>query len=394
MAAAGALSSWPVAPALDWLVTEGRLRGDLRRVVQDLAERLVTLGAPLWRLYLGLQTMHPQMQAMALTWQRGDEAAWMPRRFGIQYTGAYLGSPIHVVRQTMRPTRYRLTELTAEHHSVLHEVRALGGTDYLALPVPFAHGTMPILTLATDRSDGFLPHDLEAFELLAKYLAPVVEAETQRRISLDLLETYMGGHTAQRILDGLIRRGDGDVIRAVLWVSDLRNFTAISEVLEPDRVLDMLNQYFEVVGGALKANGGEILKFMGDGVLAIFPAPDAMFLPGACAGAADAARQALDCLDALNGRRQKAGHPAIHFGIGLHVGDVTYGNIGTEDRLDFTVIGPAVNRCSRLQALTKEAGVPVLASAEFNLNCPRKLRPLGRLVLRGVEEPQEVFTLP
>jgi len=157
-------------------------------------------------------------------------------------------------------------------------------------------------------------------------------------------------------------------------------------------VLDILNFYFETLGNALAKYGGEILKFMGDGVLAIFPIKDAMFVPDACSGAIQAALDAQADMDRMNSGREAAEEPPIRFGIGLHIGEVTYGNIGTEDRLDFTVIGPAVNRASRLQALTKEAHVSILASAEFNANCPRPLRSVGRFAVRGIDEMQEVFT--
>lgn len=387
------LADWQLEPALAWLMREGRLLGDTRLVVQELCERLCRAGAPLWRIYIGLQTLHPQLQAMAFIWTRGHPAEEVARHHGIERTSAFLGSPIQEVRIFGRRLRYRLDTLTAAHHAVLHEVRAAGGTDYVGWPLPFSRGEVPVVTLATDCAGGFSEQDLEKLERLLDHLAPIIEAQVMYRISVTLLETYLGGHTGQRILDGLIKRGDGETIRAVLWFSDLRDFTAMSEAAAPERTLAMLNQYFEVLDEALRPRGGEILKFVGDGVLAIFPVADAMFLPHSCASAAEAAADAQRRMAAINIERRQCGEPELRFGVGLHMGSFTYGNIGTATRLDFTVIGPAVNRCARLESMTKTLGVPVLASAEFNANCPLRMTSLGLHAMRGVAEKQELFTI-
>jgi adenylate cyclase len=159
-------------------------------------------------------------------------------------------------------------------------------------------------------------------------------------------------------------------------------------------VLELLNNYLQMVGDALGANGGEILKFIGDGVMGYFPAEDALFLPMVTGQALAAARRLIADIEAANEARAAGGRDPLRFGIGLHVGDVTFGNVGTQDRLDFTVIGAAVNRASRLESLTKELHVPVLASAEFNEVCTVPMKSLGKHVLRGVPDPVEVFTLP
>jgi adenylate cyclase len=385
-------ADWPVEPTLDWLMREGRLLGDLRRVVEQLCARLHEAGAPLWRLYLGLQTLHPQLRAMGFVWVRGQPAERIARRHGIENTSAFIGSPIQQVRFMGGKIRRKLAELTADDHVVLHELQAEGGTDYLAWPMPFSRGEMPVVTLATDHPDGFSDADIAKFERVLDHLAPIAEAQLMYRISVTLMETYLGGHTGQRILDGLIKRGDGETIRAVLWFCDMRNFTGLSELLPAEKMLAMLNEYFDVLNAALRPRGGEIMSFIGDGMLAIFPIADAMFLPQACASAVDAALDAIGSMENANQSRLARGEPEIRFGVGLHVGSFTYGNIGTEDRLDFTVIGPAVNRCARLESLSKILGVSIVTSAEFNANCPRPLRSLGFQVLRGVQEKQEVFT--
>ncbi|MCW5747371.1 MAG: adenylate/guanylate cyclase domain-containing protein [Alphaproteobacteria bacterium] len=385
-------------PVIDWIARDGRLEPDLQGFFSRLMERMVAAGIPLWRVYLGLQLMHPQLQAMGVVWRR-DEAMQVqeiPRRHGIQFTTAYVGSPVQEIRENDREVRHRLVRpLGDSHHIVLHEVRAAGGTDYFGLPMRISRGRpFPVLTFATDHPDGFSDADIADLRRLIDHAGAVVEMHINNMIAATVIETYLGRETGQRILQGLIKRGDGDRINAVLWFSDLRDFTGLNERLPADELLDMLNMYFETIGQALKAQGGEILKFIGDGVMAIFPVLDAMFLPDATAGAVRAARAALSAVEEVNAGRVEAGREAIRFGIGLHVGLVTFGNVGTEERLDFTVIGPAVNRCARLESMTKVLGAPVLASADFNRVCPDPMRSLGRHRLRGVPDPVEIFTLP
>ena len=383
---------WDLAPVIDWLAHEGRLLPDVVPLVDALGARLLAAGAPLWRMTVGLQTIHPQLRAMGTVWRRDQPAYEQGRPHGIETSPAFIGSPLHELLVTGRPVRYRLDQLTSQNHPVLHDVAAEGGIDYYALSVAVAHGRWPALTFSTDRAEGFSEADLAKFTSLSNHLAPVLEAHLHYRVSTTLLETYLGRETGRRILDGLIRRGDGEQINAVLWFSDLRGFTGLNERLPAVELLELLNSYFETVGNALTRHGGEILKFIGDGVMAIFPVIDAGFLPDITGGAYDAAREAHAEFAEINYNRAEAGRQAIRFGVGLHVGMVTFGNVGTRDRLDFTVIGPAVNRCSRMESMTKVLGVSTIASAEFNEVCPRTMRPLGPHRLRGVPGRVELYT--
>lgn len=387
-------ADWSVEPALDWLAREGRLIADGAVLVERLAERLVAAGAPLLRFTIGLQAIHPQWRTMGLQWRRGQPIVQAARPHGIEQTSDYIGSPIQELALTGRPVRYRLDRLTPESHSVLHELRASGGTDYYATPVKVAEGRPVALTFMTDRPEGFTAADIAKFHRLINHLAPIVEARVNHQLSTTLMNTYLGRIVGEQILSGRIKRGDGQQINAVLWFSDLRDFTGLNERLSADDLLEMLNNYLQLVGDALKAHGGEILKFIGDGVMAYFPAEDALFLPQVTGNALSAARRLIDDIAAANEARAAGGHDPVRFGIGLHVGPVTFGNIGTEDRLDFTVIGPAVNRASRLEGLTKALGVPVLASGEFNAASTVPMKSMGKHRLRGVPEPVEVFTLP
>lgn len=357
--------------------------------------RVQAAGLPLLRMYIGLQLIHPQLQAMGLLWKRGAPVESIARAYGVQFTPAYVGSPLKEVRDSGQPVRYRLDRLTADHHLVLHEVRDVGGTDYFSLPMRIRRdGPMPVVAFATDVAAGFSEQDIDDLTRLVDLMGAVTEMHIAESVANTVADTYLGRQIGQRVLNGAIRRGEGEEIRAVLWFSDLRDFTGLNERLPPDQVLELLNNYFQLVGDALAEHGGEILKFIGDGIMGYFPAEDALFMPMVTAAALDAARKLIADADAANEARATAGAEPMRFGIGLHVGTVTFGNIGTEDRLDFTVIGAAVNRAARLEGLTKALGVRVCASAEFNQDCPRPMKPLGRHRLRGLREPVEIFTLP
>ena len=219
-----------------------------------------------------------------------------------------------------------------------------------------------------------------------------VEIRANRRITKNLLNTYVGQHAGERILSGDIRRGSGATVQAAIWNCDLRGFTRIAEQWPRDDVIVWLNEYFDVMAAPVEKHGGEVLKFVGDGMLAIFPLDS----PDACNQALQAAVEARHGMRELNARRIERGSFELGFGLALHVGDVMYGNIGTSTRLDFTVIGPAVNVTSRMQTLTKELRRQVVLSAPFALKCgcsAEFLTTLGRFPLRGVDEPLEVFGL-
>ncbi|MDP1751436.1 MAG: adenylate/guanylate cyclase domain-containing protein [Reyranella sp.] len=384
-----------MAPVDKWLQHEGRLIKTPAAFIEQLMNRVLAVGIPLWRMYVGLQLVHPQLQAMGYLWRRGEPVESVARAYGVQFTSAYIGSPLQEVREQGHPVRYRLDALTDKHHLVLHEVRQGGGTDYFSLPMRIRRdGPMPVVAFATDRKAGFSDADIDDLTRLVDMMGAVTEMHIEESVAQTVANTYLGRQVGQRILNGAIRRGDGEEIRAVLWFSDLRDFTGLNERLQPNEVLELLNNYFQLVGNALAAHGGEILKFIGDGVMAYFPAEDALFLPMVTANALNAARQVIGDIEAANEARAAGGAEPLRFGIGLHVGAVTFGNVGTEDRLDFTVIGSAVNRASRLEGLTKALGVQVCASADFNEVCMQPMKSLGTHRLRGVPKPVEIFTLP
>jgi len=390
---APAPAGWSVEPVIDWLLRDGRLNADPLALIDALAARLLAAGAPLWRLRLAFFTLHPQLAAWAYVWMRGRETSVEKIPYGVQQTDAYIGSPAQKMIDSGVPVRYRLDRLAREDHRLLHRLAAEGGTDYALLPLRFSDGSLNVLAVTTDNASGFDERDLASFGALSHALAPVLEVGATRRLAETLLDTYLGHRTGGRVLGGQIHRGAAETIEAALWYSDLRRFTALSEALPSTEMLAMLNDYFESVAGAVGARGGEILRFIGDALLIVFPAGPQHALDAACRSAVDAALDAFERVESVNRARRAARLPEIRFGVGLNAGQVVYGNVGAPDRLDFTVIGPAVNRAARLESLTKELGVPLLMTAAVAATLERPVRSLGLHRLRDLSEPVEVWRL-
>ena len=384
---------WRVEPVIDWLLREGRMNADPLALVNALAARLVAAGAPLWRLRLAFFTLHPQLAARAYVWMRGRETTLEQIPYGVQRTDAYRGSPAQRMIESGKRVHYRLDRLEAGDHRLLHALAAEGGIDYALLPLRFSDGSLHVLAVATDDVRGFDERDLTSFEALGHALAPVLEVGATRQLAVTLLDTYLGHRTGGRVLGGQIRRGAAETIEAVLWYSDLRRFTALTETLDCEQLLAMLNDYFEAVGTAATSRGGEILRFVGDAMLIVFPAGRQCDLRAACSSAVEAALDAFSRVDSINRARRAVPLPEIQFGVGLNAGQVVYGNVGTPDRLDFTVIGPAVNRAARLETLTKELEVPLLMTQAVASVLAQPVRSLGLHRLRDLSEPIEVFRL-
>jgi adenylate cyclase len=222
----------------------------------------------------------------------------------------------------------------------------------------------------------------------------VLELMVLKRLAVNVLDTYVGRDAGARILNGDIRRGTGETLRAVLWYCDLRGFTPLADRLPLEDLIGLLNGYFEIMGGAVQARGGEILKFIGDAMLAIFPLPDGTDADARCRDALNAAEDAMRQMELRNRERRAWGQPILQAGIALHIGDVMYGNIGAPDRLDFTVIGPAVNLVTRIEGLCRELGRSVLTSAAVAGTCGDRLVPVGHHPVKGLREPVPVFALP
>ena len=390
----GPEEGWSLAPVAGWLYTEGRRLRDPIALINGLAAQLDAAGARVDRIRFTSGTLHPQLMAWGAFWNRGAPAELWEGRHGILESDAYLGSPAQHVREKGLPYRRRLGQVADGDHPVLHEMRAEGMTDYYAAPLVSSTGTVSFFAVASTSPRGFDDADLARFDALVNLLAPLIEILNGRRVTLGLLDAFVGPRISGRILSGQVKRGDGERIDAAFWYSDLRGFTRLSESLEPAKLLRLLNDYFETCANAAAARGGEILQFIGDAVLIVFEIRRPADEPAVCEAALDAAVDAFAAVAVLNHQRRRAGDPPIEFGLGLHLGTVTHANVGAPYRLAFNVVGPAVNKTARIQAITKEAGVPLLMSQEFAARIQRPLRSAGRFDLRGVAGTHELFALP
>ncbi|GAB4394429.1 MAG: hypothetical protein Tsb0032_19490 [Kiloniellaceae bacterium] len=401
-------------PLAGWLLREAWEATSSAELVDRFARQLVEAGFGIYRLNAIIPTLHPQVAGNAFVWRRGESVVDerdLPH-YGLK-SDAYLKSPLIRIYNGEGGIRRRLEGPNPPRDfPILEDLLEEGATDYVAMPMRFSNGKINVLSLASDRPGGFTTGELGHIYEVLPILSRLLEVHALHRTSRTLLDTYLGAHTGQRVLNGLIKRGDGEDIPAVIWYCDLRGSTALADSLPRVAYLDLLNRYFEAVAGAVLDHGGEVLKFIGDGLLAIFPMQtageaasqepvfctkdgDKMFCgKNACHTAIKAAREALQRMQALNDELKQAGQAPLACGISLHLGDVTYGNIGAASRLDFTVIGPATNEAARMDGLTKELGVGVLISEEFERFVSGTLVSVGRHSFRGVTQSRELFTLP
>ena len=385
---------WSPQPVIDWLFRDGRMLDERSDFVLQLGHQLIASGAPVERLLLTIQTLNPEIAATSNTWMRStDSIVDFSAQHSTLKTDRYIGSPMQQLFETEKRVRQRLDQLPKGAHAAYTELADDGFTDYLALPIMFSWGLGSALILSTKCAQGFSDNDIGNFRILRNYLAPVIEVYSLRYLSKSLMNTYLGHRTGEKVLSGMIQRGDADVINAALWFSDLRDFTHLTETLPTQQVLEMLNEYFAFVAAAVTARGGEILRFIGDAMLIVFPIDDDMCRETACNAAIDSAIDAQSTLASLNHQRRRHGQPEIKFGVGLNVGEVVYGNVGAPNRLDFTVMGPTVNRTARLESLTKTLGCNILFSREFSELIDTPSSYLGLHEMKGIAEPQAVFAV-
>ena len=373
-------------------MAEPHQAGDSTAFVRALAERLATEGVPLWRLRYALMTMHPEVLWRSVLWRAAEDAVVIDQSHQRLEDPFYTASPIATVRQSRAALRVPLRSGELPY-ALCVELRDEGGTDFFALPLPFANGQVGYITFVTRAAQGFSDETLALLEAVQPFLALRIELESAYYATRGLLSLYLGENAAQRVLSGQFQRGRGELIDAAIWFSDMRNFTQLSDRTEPARVVEILDAHFDAVAGAVSDHGGEVLKFIGDAVLAIFPLgsdPRA-----ACRRALAAAEQAFQALASLNEPLSARGAAALEIGVGLHCGRVMYGNIGARNRLDFTVISSSVNEASRLESLCKPLGVRLALSAAFveTAQVQEQARDLGEQTLKGVRAPLRVFTV-
>lgn len=369
---------------VDWLIGPARQRASAEEIVGGLAERLLEAGIPLLRVRIGQSVANPLISAWGVIWSRGKgpELYTIPR--GMLATASYKGSPFEQVIATRTSFHHSLENLVpGVDHPVLFELAESGSTDYLALPIEYGDGSLQVSAFTTDRPGGLSDREVRFLESLAPAIGAALEPAAVRHSMASLLEVYLGSGPAERVGKGAFRRGHTTEIDAAVLITDLRDSTGLSERLAPDALLERLGAYFEIVVDAVRAQGGDVLKFLGDGVLAVFPV-EQDGRQEACQRAADAVINAF-------------AHPAaasMRFIAALHVGPVVYGNIGSPDRLDFTVVGPTVNYLSRLEGVAKLLDRRAVCSREVaDVLSGVSAASLGHHVLKGFADPQEVFDL-
>jgi adenylate cyclase len=382
-----------VAAVVDWLVDGARTARRPQDVLAQLCARLLACGLPLHRVAVFVTTLHPDVMGQRFLWRQGEEVAINEAPYTMLETDTYHRSPVRIVFGSGQLIRLRIESPDCpQDYGIVEELRAEGVSDYLIQPLPFTSGEARAISWTTTRPGGFAEADLAALDAVRRPLARLVEIYALRRTAANLLDTYVGRHAGERILRGRIRRGDIERIEAVIMLTDLRDFTILSEQLPGEQMIGILNSYFDCVVPPIEAHGAEVLKFIGDGLLAIFAVTGDV--AAACEAALAVSAEARAAIAAANAERQRAGAPVLRHGMALHVGSVLYGNIGSAKRLDFTTIGPAVNLTARLETLARDLGRDLLVSAQFAAHSPQTLVSLGTFELRGIPAPQEVFTPP
>jgi adenylate cyclase len=395
-----------------WLTQAGLAGTPETEIFSVFCDRCVGAGIPLGRAHMAIDTLHPVHEGRLFRWGYGPNESPV-HEYGrtslerldasgavsldVQAADVWRRSPFSNLLQTGASLlRRRLNTDTKDEFSMLPGWLAAGITDYVAIITRFAAegviGEMDAVysSWGTRAPEGFNDDQIATLKHIVPYLSLAIKSVSLARITRTLMETYLGRDAGQRVLSGRIVRGVAERIDAVVWFSDLRGFTRIADTT-PEQVIPLLNEYSDVIISAIHEHGGDVLKLIGDGILAIFTAESRTQACNAALGAAIAARQGVA---ELKKRRTAEDKPVTDMYLGLHVGKVFYGNVGSRERLDFTVLGPAVNEASRIAAMCRSIDQPVLMSAGFaNVgDIKRRLVSVGRYALRGVAHPQELFT--
>jgi len=385
-------------PLAGWLLREAWKAPSADSLVGAFGECLRNHGVPASRMTVIVPTLHPQIYASVFVWRDDTrEVRTIFEPHDILHQPKFADSPFAPIIRSGGGIRRRLTgDRVMLDFPVVRDLHAEGATDYVAMPFRFSDGQVNVVSMTSFAPGGFTTAHLGNVDEVLPALGRVFEVHAQRRISVGLLETYLGRTTGKRVLEGEIKHGDGELIHAVIWFCDLRNSTLLAGSMDHASYLMNLNRFFAAMAGAILDGGGEILSYIGDAVLAIFPIADDSdereAARMACERALAAARTAGERIASANSLRPDL--PMLHYGIGLHVGDVTYGNIGVPERLQFTVIGSAANEASRIEGMTKVLGVSVLMSSEFAARYRDEVVFKGAFELKGLPGLRELYAMP
>jgi adenylate cyclase len=376
-----------------WLIDGARSAPSPPAMMAETCERLVAAGLPLARVGVFVRTLHPDIVGRNFVWRLGGEVVVGKANYEMLDSAEFRSSPLAIVFGEGREVRSLTDGPDASRFPLLPELHQEGITDYIALPLVQTDGSVHASSWTTKQPGGFTDAQIIGLRSLLSPLARLIEVTRWRFTASILLDTYVGNRAGERILGGEIRRGHTDSMHAVIWLSDLRGFTALSDRLPAETVVAILNLYFDCQVSAIKTHGGEVLKFMGDGLLAVFPIVEAEGgTQQVCAHVLAAAREARANVDALN-------YPIgdtierFRFGVALHVGKILYGNIGGGDRLDFTCIGPAVNLAARLEKIAGRLRRTVVASQAFAEASAGGWQDLGEFPIAGFSKAERVYGL-
>jgi adenylate cyclase len=376
-----------------WLIDGARSAPSPPRMMAETCERLVAAGLPLWRVGVFVRTLHPDIIGRNFVWRPGAEVVVGSANYEIVDSPEFRSSPLAIVFREGREVRALLDSPDSKRFPLFDDLRAEGVTDYIALPILHIDGSVHASSWTTKQPDGFTDEQLDALRSLIPPLARVIEITRLRFTAATLLDTYVGNRAGERIMGGQIRRGHTDTMHAAIWLSDLRGFTALSDRLPAETVVEILNLYFDCQVSAIRTHGGEVLKFMGDGLLAVFPIDEYVGdIQQVCARVLEAARESRSSVEAM---QYPIGETIerFRFGVALHVGKILYGNIGGGNRLDFTCIGPAVNLAARLEKIAGRLHRTVVASAQFAHASAGDWSDLGEFPIAGFAKAERVYGL-
>jgi adenylate cyclase len=377
----------------DWLIDGARSAASPTDMMAETCERLVQAGLPLWRVGVFVRTLHPDIYGRNFIWRPGAEVEVGTVDFDILKAPEFNVSALKIAFMQGIEVRARVDDPESKRFPIIEDMRAEGVTDYFVLPLRFLDGPINASSWTTKQPGGFSDNQLAALRRIVAPLARVIEIISLSRTATLLLDTYVGNRAGARILGGQIRRGHTETMNAAIWLSDLRGFTALSDRLPAETVVDILNGYFDCQVAAIRTHGGEVLKFMGDGLLAVFPIDEYVGdAQQVCSHVLEAARESRTSVEAMQYPIGDAVE-RFRFGVALHVGKILYGNIGGGNRLDFTCIGPAVNLAARLEKIAGRLHRTIVASEGFAGICAGGWSELGEFPIAGFSKAERVYGL-
>ncbi|MGY5776476.1 adenylate/guanylate cyclase domain-containing protein [Rhizobium sp. LEGMi135b] len=382
---------------VDWIIAMGLISDSIDEILTGVSERLIRLGYPLVRASIAMPSIDPLQKGSSVSWSRSSSISLEIQEHGEAGDAMFLRSPIsYLLSRDIEVGRWRLpAEGDAARFPLLSELTGLGATDYLVKLARFSGGSALAgigFSLAVDSPEGFSDSQIAALDEFLPALALACYRIAAMRVATDMLAVYTGARTSGHILNGQTRRGNGEAIHAAILLADIKSFTALNERFPPERIVGWLNEHFDAIGGPVEQFGGEILKFMGDSLLAIFPT-DIKEPANACERALSAAKMAIEANATINRTRSVSEKPELLVDIVLHIGDVFYGNVGAARRLDFTAIGRAVNEAARMEKLCDTVERNLLASEPFASHVQDGFERLGIFTLKGVNQPAAVYGL-